>query len=72
MDKNKSELRNQLFEKYFEENDGMILSDLLSTLKLNIEAFKQLRELLKQNTQEFHWFHNLKKINTIEYNQKNI
>lgn len=66
----KIELRNKLFEKYFEIKDGIVLSDLINLLKPNIETFQNFRELLMNNTREFKWFQTLNKINTVDYNQR--
>ncbi|MBQ7140130.1 MAG: hypothetical protein IJO32_01345 [Bacilli bacterium] len=70
MNISKNELRNKLFEKYFEINDGVTLSNLMDLLKPNIETFKNFRQLLMNNTREFKWFQTLKRINTIEHNQR--
>ena len=70
MNKTATQLRNQLFEKYFEVQDGIELSKLMQAIKPITNTWKQLFELLKQNVEDFDIFDNIEIIRQIE-NQGN-
>lgn len=47
------ELRNKLFETYFEEDNGILLSDLMNSLSPIVDRWKELRNLLEKNIKGF-------------------
>jgi len=63
------ELRNQLFESYFEV-EGIQLLNLICSLKPVIDSFKQLHILLEKNVKHFDKYSNLYEIKKIEHNSK--
>lgn len=45
----KEELRNKLFERYFECKDGILITDLMETVRPIIEVYDKLKDLLIQH-----------------------
>ena len=62
------ELRNKLFEKYFENNDGILLSNLMSKLSSVIDTWGKLLSLFKENVDDFDDLSNIKMIKHIYHN----
>ena len=66
----KATLRNKLFEKYFEIEDGVLAIDLLDKLSFIKEAWKELHQLCQKNIKHFHPFSSLYSCKMIEHNKK--
>lgn len=58
----KAELRDKLFNKYFETNEGILATDLLENLSFISETTKQLSFLCTKNIKDFHPFSKIYKI----------
>lgn len=63
-------LRNILFEKYFENKDGILVSDLVSGLSFIPELWKKLHKLCEENISRFRFFDSLEMIKIAEINSK--
>ena len=64
----KDTLRDNLFRKYFENQDGIEASDLLTTLSFIPEAWKKLHEMCEENIEYFDSFSNLEQCKLIQMN----
>lgn len=71
MCKNASELRNELFEKYFEVKDGINLSDLLRVINFITSVWKKISELLNKNIEDYDTYNRLETIKQINHKGKN-
>lgn len=67
----KEELRNQLFSKYFEVEDGILATDLVDKLAFIPELWHELRVLCKKNIRYFNPVNSLEQFKVLEHNQKN-
>lgn len=63
----RDELRNQLFEKYFELDEGIILKDLVKDLSFVVDIYKDLHKLFVENIVDYEEWSSLEKIKVIEY-----
>lgn len=70
MDQNKTELRNNLFEKYFEVEDGILLSDLVESTTLITNTWNSLHNILKECIDDYDNWRHLEDIKEIEYKNK--
>ena len=68
MNKSKNELRDELFNKYFENEEGVLLSDLVQILSPVTEKGKELRTILFENVKGFHPFSSIYQMKNIEQN----
>lgn len=60
-------LRSQLFDKYFEVEDGVLARDLVSKLSFIPEVWRKLHSLCEKNIKYFNFFNSLDKIRMIEH-----
>lgn len=63
-------LRNQLFEKYFEIEDGILATDLVDKLSFITDVWKELDVLCKNNIKHFGPYSTLYDAKLLEHNQK--
>lgn len=63
-------LRKQLFDKYFEEKNGIPVIDLVDTLSFIPELWKKLHILCEKNIKYFDSFSDLEKFKLIDYKGK--
>ena len=68
---NKDILRNNLFEKYFENNVGIVASDLVTTLSFIPEVWKKLHKICEDNIEYFDSYSNLEQCKIIQMNHNN-
>jgi len=66
----KTELRNQLFNKYFDIEDGVLATDLVDKLSFIPELWKKLHILCENNIQHFDAWSTLEKFKVLNYKQK--
>ena len=66
----KAELRNQLFDKYFAIEDGVLATDLVDKLSFIPELWKKLHVLCENNVKYFDVWSTLEKIKVLNYKQK--
>lgn len=66
----KTTLRNKLFDKYFELEDGVLAVDLVDKLSFIMELWKKLHILCENNIKHFSPFSAIDKFKAIEYKQK--
>lgn len=66
----KTELRNQLFNKYFDIEDGVLATDLVDKLSFIPELWKKLHILCENNIQYFDAWSTLEKFKVLNYKQK--
>ncbi len=66
----KETLRNHLFQKYFEEKDGVLATDLVDKLSFIPETWEKLHVLCEKNITYFDSFSTLEKIKMLKYKQK--
>lgn len=64
---NKSKLRDELFNKYFENEEGVKLSDLVQILSPLTEKGKQLQKILFENIQGVYPFNPIYNIKCVEH-----
>lgn len=67
----KDTLRNNLFEKYFENQTGIVASDLVTTLSFIPETWKKLHEICEDNIKYFDSYSYLGDCKLIPINQNN-
>lgn len=67
----KEVLRNQLFDKYFEVEDGVLATDLVDKLTFIPELWYKLHDLCEKNIKRFCSFNSLEQFKVLEHNQKN-
>jgi len=65
----KSILRNKLFDKYFEEIDGVLLEDFVSALSPLTDIWKHFHNILLKNVKGYHPFSNIE--NILEFKKNN-
>ncbi len=63
----KEELRDKLFEKYFEVKDGILVLDLINKLSFIKEAWKELHILCGENIECFHFMLSLGKFRMMKH-----
>ncbi len=68
---NKTALRNSLFSKYFENKDGILVSDLVSTLSFVPKTWNKLHTICENNVEFFDSFSNIEKCKIFQYKQHN-
>lgn len=66
----KDALRNQLFAKYFESDEGILVTDLLEKLSFIADTWQTLRELCIKNIKYFFPRKSLEKIRIIQNKEK--
>lgn len=66
---NKEELRNKLFERYFECKDGILITDLMETVKPIIEVYEKLKHFLIQH-KTLKLFSNIERVKLLSNNGK--
>lgn len=66
----KSELRDKLFGKYFEVDDGVLASELVDKLSFIPEVWKNMHSLCVSNVKFFHPFSTLEKVKMLDYHNK--
>lgn len=71
MTKVNSELRDKLFEKYFETKEGIILEDLISILSFVTAIWGKLSEIIANNTSEYKHNERIENIKEINYKENN-
>jgi len=67
---NKTVLRDKLFEKYFEVEDGILAIDLVDKLSFIPELWEQLHLLCEKNVEYFDSFSDLEKFKLLEHHQR--
>lgn len=67
----KAILRNMLFEKYFEVDDGILATDLVDKLSFIPQLWNKLHVLCESNIQYFDSLSTLEKIKIIEHKNRN-
>ncbi len=77
MDKNREELKNQkddlrnkLFEKYFENKEGITLTELVEKLNPITEIWKRLHTMLEQNVKHYEFLSPLRMVKIMENQEK--
>lgn len=65
----KEELRNKLFERYFECKDGILITDLMETVKPIIEVYDKLKDLLIQH-KTLKLFSSIARVKLLNHNGK--
>jgi len=71
MDNYKTNLRNNLFEKYFEVEDGVSLSELVDSTNFITKTWNHLHILFEKNIEDYDKWSHLEEIKEIEYKNKN-
>ena len=66
----KTELRNQLFNKYFDIEDGVLATDLVDKLSFIPELWKKLHILCENNIQHFDAWSTLEKFKVLNFKIK--
>ena len=66
---NKEELRNKLFERYFECKDGILITDLMETVKPIVEVYEKLKRFLIQH-KTLKLFSNIERVKLLSHNGK--
>lgn len=66
----KTELRNKLFEKYFEVENGVLATDLVDKLSFIPKLWEELRALCQKNIKYFEWPCTLHKFQIVEHKQR--
>lgn len=67
----KEELRNKLFNKYFEVEDGVNVIDLINSIQIITDTWKHLHELLENKLEDFDNYTRITRIENIEYKNNN-
>ena len=67
----KAELRDILFQKYFDIENGVLIRDFLEKLDYIPETWKKLHYLCENNIEYFNSFDSLKNCKFLEYSQTN-
>lgn len=67
----KVELRNKLFEKYFEVEDGVLITDLISSMSEVSNKWKILHEMFVNNVEYFDEYDDIEMIKDISYIDNN-
>jgi hypothetical protein len=63
-------LREELFQKYFEQTDGILAIDFIHRLSFIEESWKQLHRLCEKNIEYFHFMSSLEKIKLIQHKNR--
>lgn len=71
MNEQKPELRNRLFEKYFEVEDGVNIKDLMDSIIVVTDTWQDLHKILEKNLEDFDSYTELEKMKKIEYKNNN-
>lgn len=67
----KTTLRDNLFEKYFENETGIVANDLVTTLSFIPETWKKLHKICEDNIKYFDFYSDLEQCKLIQINQNN-
>lgn len=70
MDKKAVNLRSELFEKYFENQDGILLFELMEKLKYIINIWKELHNKLEINSEDVNKYTRIELIERIKHNNR--
>lgn len=70
MNEYKTELRNNLFEKYFEVEDGILLSELVKSTSEITSTWDYLHKILEKSIKDYDHWSRLEDIKEIEYKNK--
>ncbi len=68
----KDELRNCLFERYFEVQEGIKAIDFVSRLSFIYDLYHELNGLCEKNIESFDCFDSIKSIQQVEYQSKSF
>lgn len=68
--KKTSKLRDSLFEKYFEVEEGVLISDLVKATNYITETWNSLHKLLEKNIEDYDSWSRLETIRQIKYENK--
>jgi len=71
LETNVAKLRNELFEKYFEINNGINLLELMDILNFLTNIWKNLSKLLEGNIENYKIYDRLENIKKLEYKERN-
>ena len=66
----KESLRNLLFQRYFQIENGILISELVEKLSFIPEVWKKLHFLCENNIEYFDCFSSIEKIKVLEHNRK--
>lgn len=66
----KRKLREELFQKYFEQTDGILAIDVIHKLSFIEEAWKEIHRLCERNTERFHFMSSLEKIKHMQHKNR--
>ena len=69
MDK-RTELRDKLFESYFQVENGLFLKDLMNNTTFIVDCWKELHHILEQHIEYFDTYSSLSKIKKMRYREK--
>lgn len=72
MEKSATELRNELFEKYFEEKEGMNFSGLMKASQPILDVWKKLRPYFEQNVKGFFFHDGVEMLKEVNMRGKNF
>lgn len=67
----KKELRQKLFAKYFENKNGILVTDLIKNVSSISHSWQELHKLLEQNVKYFDSYSNIEMIKQVTYNSTN-
>ena len=67
---NKIILRDLLFQKYFNVNDGILVKDLNNKLSFILDTWNNLRNLCNSNIKNFERYGSFEKFKLVEFNNK--
>ena len=70
MDKKAVNLRNELFEKHFENKEGIPLPKLMEKLKYIIDTWKTLHNLLEANSEDINKYTRIELVERVNHNNK--
>lgn len=70
MEQKKERLRNQLFEKYFDNKTGITLYELMEKIKIVIETWLCFHELLEKNSEDINRYTRIELVEQVNYNTK--
>ncbi len=70
MNEYKTMLRNNLFEKYFEVEDGVLLSELVESTRIITDTWNNLHKILENCIEDYDEWSHLEDIKEIQYKNK--
>lgn len=71
MKEEKDKLRNQLFEKYFENQEGIVLTELVRIIEPIVEVWQKLHKNLQDNCEFFDMFSHIEMVKVINKDNQN-